>query len=524
MSADRAGLNTTFGVPGLLFDQEYGLLAYAPAYVLAGFGLWTMMRRPGALRRLGLEIGVMLAALTFTVGAFRIWWGGSAAPGRPLVVRPAAADAADGRADRIGARRHRPGGRRSTCSSWIGVAVAAIVSRRGWPARRPTAATARRRCSNGCRHAGRCGRWSRPSSPTRPRTALVGSRSGSPPSPSDRGCSPGGGPDAGPGVAVGAGDGRGRRADRADRVRRCCPRRSRHCRRRPARPCAAGGARLVRPRGASLRRALRAGAVRRRARHRADAGGRASRPDCVPSRSRCGCCTTAASRCRPGDYRVRVRWAASDSLPAREPTGDCAAGGPHRPGAAAVAGDAVAAAPVERGVLAAGGRRLRRLPRHRRSWNVRSTNCGSRPSTSPTSASAQPRRRCSRRRRTATRSCSSTTSACTRSRAASGPPAGARVRLTIACPGGCTTASPCGSHSGAATQSPAAGHARLEPEVDLHGETLVAVQVPPVAGGGAIELDLETSTGFVPIATRSKPPRSALSRRMDRSGPAGQEP
>ena len=39
--------NTMFGVPGLLFDQEYGLLAYAPAYVLAGFGLWTMVRRPG---------------------------------------------------------------------------------------------------------------------------------------------------------------------------------------------------------------------------------------------------------------------------------------------------------------------------------------------------------------------------------------------------------------------------------------------------------------------------------------------
>ena len=50
--------NTTFGVPGLFFDQEYGLLAYAPAYVLAGFGLWTMVRRPGPLRRVGLEVGV----------------------------------------------------------------------------------------------------------------------------------------------------------------------------------------------------------------------------------------------------------------------------------------------------------------------------------------------------------------------------------------------------------------------------------------------------------------------------------
>ena len=77
--------NTMFGVPGLFFDQEYGLLAYAPAYVLAGFGLWTMVRRPGPLRRVGLEVGLLFAALTFTVGAFRIWWGGSAAPARPLV-------------------------------------------------------------------------------------------------------------------------------------------------------------------------------------------------------------------------------------------------------------------------------------------------------------------------------------------------------------------------------------------------------------------------------------------------------
>ncbi len=76
--------NTLFGVPGLFFDQEYGLLAYAPAYVLAGFGVWTMARRPGALRRLGVEVSLIVAALAITVGAFRIWWGGSAAPGRPM--------------------------------------------------------------------------------------------------------------------------------------------------------------------------------------------------------------------------------------------------------------------------------------------------------------------------------------------------------------------------------------------------------------------------------------------------------
>jgi hypothetical protein len=83
--SQTAPANTLFGVPGLFFDQEYGLLVYAPAYVLAGFGLWTMVRRPGPLRRVGLEVGLLFAALTFTVGAFRIWWGGSGAPARPLM-------------------------------------------------------------------------------------------------------------------------------------------------------------------------------------------------------------------------------------------------------------------------------------------------------------------------------------------------------------------------------------------------------------------------------------------------------
>ncbi|MEZ5417484.1 MAG: hypothetical protein R2708_09075 [Vicinamibacterales bacterium] len=75
---------TVFGVPGLLFDQEYGLLIYAPAYLLAGAGFLTMARRPGPLRRLSLELAVIGLALLGTVGAFRIWWGGSAAPGRPV--------------------------------------------------------------------------------------------------------------------------------------------------------------------------------------------------------------------------------------------------------------------------------------------------------------------------------------------------------------------------------------------------------------------------------------------------------
>ena len=73
-----------FGAPGLLFDQEYGLLAYAPVYILAATGLLQMWRGGGALRRLAIEITLVFSALLLTVGAFHIWWGGSAAPARPI--------------------------------------------------------------------------------------------------------------------------------------------------------------------------------------------------------------------------------------------------------------------------------------------------------------------------------------------------------------------------------------------------------------------------------------------------------
>lgn len=76
--------NTVFGVPGLLFDQEYGLLPVAPVLVLAAPGLWHLVRAGGPRRRLAVELLLVLGALLGTVGAFRIWWGGSASPGRPV--------------------------------------------------------------------------------------------------------------------------------------------------------------------------------------------------------------------------------------------------------------------------------------------------------------------------------------------------------------------------------------------------------------------------------------------------------
>lgn len=71
--------------PGLWFDQEYGLLAFAPAYILAATGLVKMCRAGGDLRRQAIEIVLVFGALFVTVGSFAQWYGGSSPPSRHLV-------------------------------------------------------------------------------------------------------------------------------------------------------------------------------------------------------------------------------------------------------------------------------------------------------------------------------------------------------------------------------------------------------------------------------------------------------
>lgn len=74
------------GGPGLLLDQEYGILAFVPALLLAFTGLAAMLASRGRARRLAIEIVVTFGALLATVGAFHVWWGGSATIGRPIVA------------------------------------------------------------------------------------------------------------------------------------------------------------------------------------------------------------------------------------------------------------------------------------------------------------------------------------------------------------------------------------------------------------------------------------------------------
>ncbi|HEY8551023.1 MAG TPA: hypothetical protein VIL35_13790 [Vicinamibacterales bacterium] len=74
------------GGPGLLFDQEYGIVAAAPVLALGLIGLAGMLSSGGRERRAGVEILAIGVALLVTVGAFRLWWGGSASVGRPIIA------------------------------------------------------------------------------------------------------------------------------------------------------------------------------------------------------------------------------------------------------------------------------------------------------------------------------------------------------------------------------------------------------------------------------------------------------
>ncbi len=74
------------GFPGLFADQEYGAFATAPALALSIIGWWRLWRRDGEGRWLVAFTALPLTVLAGVTGAFALWWGGSAPPGRELVA------------------------------------------------------------------------------------------------------------------------------------------------------------------------------------------------------------------------------------------------------------------------------------------------------------------------------------------------------------------------------------------------------------------------------------------------------
>ena len=94
-----AGLPT--GLPGLLFDQEFGLLVYAPVFALAVPGTIALWRQS---RRLAVIAAVLVLSVVSVAGAWPMWRGGFNPPARFLVpVVPALALAVGARM-RLGTR------------------------------------------------------------------------------------------------------------------------------------------------------------------------------------------------------------------------------------------------------------------------------------------------------------------------------------------------------------------------------------------------------------------------------------
>ena len=101
------------GLGGLLFDQRFGLIPYAPVLAFAFVGLGVMLTRPSS-RRLALELCFAMLPYLVTVTHFAMWWGGWSAPARffvpvlPLLAVPAACRVdRNGRLPATGAGRSR---------------------------------------------------------------------------------------------------------------------------------------------------------------------------------------------------------------------------------------------------------------------------------------------------------------------------------------------------------------------------------------------------------------------------------
>ena len=71
----------TSGLGGLFFDQQFGLLAYAPV-VAAGLGGLVLLAADKGRRRLAVELAVVMTPYLLAVTHFRMWWAGWSVPAR----------------------------------------------------------------------------------------------------------------------------------------------------------------------------------------------------------------------------------------------------------------------------------------------------------------------------------------------------------------------------------------------------------------------------------------------------------
>ncbi len=67
------------GILGLLFDQQYGLIIYAPVFAIGAVGLAVLLR---SHRRLALEWFAIVVPYAAVTAAYHMWWGGFSSPAR----------------------------------------------------------------------------------------------------------------------------------------------------------------------------------------------------------------------------------------------------------------------------------------------------------------------------------------------------------------------------------------------------------------------------------------------------------
>ncbi|HSL22200.1 MAG TPA: hypothetical protein VK886_11750 [Vicinamibacterales bacterium] len=70
----------TSGLAGLLFDQQFGILIYAPVVLIALAGFIVMLR--GEDQRLAIELAILVVPYLLVTTHVRMWWAGQSAPAR----------------------------------------------------------------------------------------------------------------------------------------------------------------------------------------------------------------------------------------------------------------------------------------------------------------------------------------------------------------------------------------------------------------------------------------------------------
>ena len=121
-------------LPGLLFDQQFGLVTYAPVLGVALLGLVLLAVRRRAIvahpdhvdgRLLAVQVAVLVVAYAVSSGTYRMWWAGSSSPARflvPLILPLAVAAGAAWAGLRSAASRWM-----ALAALWATVAITAIL-------------------------------------------------------------------------------------------------------------------------------------------------------------------------------------------------------------------------------------------------------------------------------------------------------------------------------------------------------------------------------------------------------------